>query len=106
VSIAKRVAYLRYVGVPAASGQAFELAADVPVEPFFADREILEHHGWRIVHPWSVAGSPTAYQRFIARSRAEFGCPKPIYRQLHTGWCSDRSVCYLAAGRAVLMADT
>ncbi len=34
------------------------------------------------------------------------GCPKPIHRELRTGWFSDRSACYLASGRPVLIEDT
>jgi hypothetical protein len=106
VSVSKRVGYLRYVGLPAATQRPFELAADVPAEPYFADREILEHHGWRVVHPWQVTASPCDYQEFIVKSYAEFACPKPLYRELRTGWFSDRSACYLATARPVIMEDT
>ena len=34
------------------------------------------------------------------------GVPKPIHRELRTGWFSDRSACYLASGRPVLTEDT
>jgi hypothetical protein len=63
-------------------------------------------HNWRLVNPWEVAASPMDYRGYIARSRAEFGCPKPIFRELRTGWFSDRSACYLASGRPVLAEDT
>ncbi len=53
-----------------------------------------------------VAGTVSGYQRYLRRSRAEFGCPKPIHRALRTGWFSDRSACYLASGRPVLIEDT
>ena len=53
-----------------------------------------------------VAGTVSGYQRYLRRSRAEFGCPKPIHRELRTGWFSDRSACYLASGRPVLIEDT
>ncbi|MGH7249329.1 MAG: glycosyltransferase family 1 protein, partial [Pseudomonadota bacterium] len=50
--------------------------------------------------------TPAAYREFILRSRAEILCPKPVFRELHTGWFSDRSVCYLASGRPVLAEET
>jgi hypothetical protein len=53
-----------------------------------------------------VARSPLRYQNYIERSRAEFCCPKPFYREFRTGWFSDRSVAYLASGRPVLAEDT
>jgi hypothetical protein len=38
--------------------------------------------------------------------RAEISCPKPVFRELKTGWFSDRSACFLASGRPVLALDT
>ena len=53
-----------------------------------------------------VSKTPEAYREFIQRSRAEFCVPKHGYVAMHTGWVSDRSVCYLASGRPVLMEET
>jgi len=53
-----------------------------------------------------VAASPHAYRTYIQRSRAEISCVKPIYRELKSGWLSDRSVAYLASGRPVLAENT
>jgi hypothetical protein len=106
LSISKRQAYLRYVGLPARTGRAFELAAVIDTEKEAGDHVALSDSGWKIVDPWKVAKSPFDYQRYIQGSRAEVSCPKPIYRELRTGWFSDRSVCYLASGRPVLAEDT
>ncbi len=62
------------------------------------DRELLRGAGWRLVHPHRVAGTLSDYQRYLRRSRAD--------RALRTGWFSDRSACYLASGRPVLIEDT
>jgi hypothetical protein len=105
-SISKRDAYLRYLSLPAVTGRSFELAALIASGDDTGDRELLERHGWRIADPWRVAGSPQAYQRYIQQSRAEIMCPKPVFRELGTGWFSDRSVCYLASGRPVLAERT
>ena len=59
-----------------------------------------------LADPSVVAGSLAAYRRYIRRSRAELSCPKPIHRDLRTGWFSDRSAAYLASGRPVLTEDT
>ena len=56
--------------------------------------------------PHQVAASPAAYADYVRRSRAEISCPKPIYRELQTGWLSDRSAAYLASGRPVLAGDS
>jgi hypothetical protein len=46
------------------------------------------------------------YQDFIAHSRGELTVAKDIYVQPNSGWFSDRSVCYLAAGRPVVTMRT
>jgi hypothetical protein len=47
-----------------------------------------------------------AYRRYIQGSRAEFSPVRPICSLGRSGWFSDRSGCYLAAGRPVVMEDT
>ena len=47
-----------------------------------------------------------SYADFIGRSRGEFTVAKDIYVRARSGWFSDRSVCYLASGRPVLMQET
>lgn len=106
LSVSKRDAYLRYVEMPRRTRRPFELAANIHRDDYAGDRERFRAHGWRVIDPHQVAGSPADYQRYVARSRAEFGCGKPIHAALKTGWFSDRSACYLAAGRPVLLEET
>jgi hypothetical protein len=106
LSLGKRDAYHEYLDLPARTGYPFELAANIWVDDGMDDRQILIRKGWRWVDPHEVAGSPSAYQEYIEQSRAEICCPKPIYRELKTGWFSDRSAAYLASGRPVLMGET
>lgn len=106
LSISKRDAYCEYLDLAQRTGQSFELAANIWHDKDMDERDILTRSGWRWVDPHKVAGSPSAYQEYIRRSRAEICCPKPIYRQLKTGWLSDRSAAYLASGRPVLMGET
>lgn len=106
LSVSKRDAYLRYIKLPRLSQRSFELAANISIKDKTGDRELLKSHDWRLVHPHRVAASPSAYQKYISRSRAEFCCPKPIHRELRSGWFSDRSAAYLAAGRPVLAEET
>jgi hypothetical protein len=47
-----------------------------------------------------------AYADFIRFSRGEFTVAKDIYVRPNSGWFSDRSVCYLAAGRPVITMRT
>lgn len=108
LSNSKRDGYFRYIELPKRARRPFELAAQIypDDQTGVRDRERLQGHGWNLVDPWEVAGSPGAYQHYIAGSRAEIMCPKPIFRELKTGWFSDRSACYLASGRPVLAEDT
>jgi hypothetical protein len=106
LSVSKRDAYLASASLPRRTGRAFELAVNLDPDDVSGDRERLLADGWRLVDPHDVAASPSEYQRYLAASRAEFACPKPIHRALRTGWFSDRSACYLASGRPVLFEDT
>ena len=53
-----------------------------------------------------VSRSLWDYRDFIQRSRAEFGVAKHAYVANRSGWFSDRTECYLAAGRPALVQDT
>ena len=106
LSVSKRLAFLRYLALPSRTGRPFELAANIHPDDRTGDRELLRSHGWRLVHAHDAAGSPSAYRNYIAASRAEIACAKTIFRELRTGWFSDRSACYLASGRPVLAEDT
>jgi hypothetical protein len=70
------------------------------------DLSALAAHGWTLVDPPRVAGTPATYRRFLQRSKAEFGIAKSGYVVSRCGWFSDRSVCYLASGRPVIAQDT
>ena len=47
-----------------------------------------------------------AYREYVQRSKGEFTATKQIVVALNTGWFSDRSACYLAAGRPVITQET
>jgi hypothetical protein len=66
----------------------------------------LENAGWRLLPPQAAAGDPERYQQFIQNSGAEFMVAKNMYVDTASGWFSDRSVCYLASGKPVLVQDT
>ena len=70
------------------------------------DLAALRAHGWELLDPAEVAGTPAAYRDFIRASRAELAIAKSGYVNARCGWFSDRSACYLASGRPVLAQDT
>jgi hypothetical protein len=54
----------------------------------------------------SVSRTPADYRAFIRSSRGEFGVAKHTYVATRSGWFSDRTECYLAAGRPAIVQDT
>jgi glycosyltransferase involved in cell wall biosynthesis len=103
----KRVSFLEFVDLPQRTSQALELAlylsdSDLDVQ----DRRLLESQGWRVRHSRDVAGTPEEYQGYIQGSRGEFSCAKPSCMRFQNAWVSDRTLCYLASGRPVVVQDT
>jgi hypothetical protein len=71
-----------------------------------ADRKTLESHGWGIVEPRDVAATPQGFRDHVAASTAEFSVAQGVYVESGSGWFSDRTAAYLAAGRPALVQDT
>ena len=71
-----------------------------------ADRAHLESHGWRVRDSREVAGSPEAYRAYVQQSRGEFSAAKPSCREFQNAWVSDRTLCYLASGKPVVVQHT
>ena len=67
---------------------------------------MMEQRGWRIRHASEVSRTPEMYRSYIQRSRGELSCVKPSCIKLKNGWIGDRSLCYLASGKPVVMQDT
>ena len=92
--------FLKYLDLPRHLTQPFCLAM-MGTRP-----ETLTAHGWQVEPGEIISRSPQTYRAFIRASRAEFSVPKHGYVASRAGWFSDRSVCYLASGRPVLIEDT
>jgi hypothetical protein len=97
--------FRKFVTLPRLTGAPFELALDID-ESETTDLALLDGNGWTRVDPRAVADQPSSYQEYIAGSRAELMVAKNLYVDTRGGWFSDRSICYLAAGRPVLVQDT
>jgi len=101
----KRLAFLQFAELPRHASQPLELALYVD-DRDREDRARLEHHGWRVRDSREVAGSPEAYRSYIQRSRGEFSCAKASCMEFQNAWVSDRTLCYLASGKPVVVQDT
>ncbi|HEU0316281.1 MAG TPA: hypothetical protein VFR49_03060 [Solirubrobacteraceae bacterium] len=67
---------------------------------------LLERHGWRVVPALALSRAPDAYRGYIQGSTGEFTVAKDQNVRLRSGWFSDRTATYLAAGRPAVVQDT
>lgn len=89
-----------YLDLPKRTAQRLRIA-QMGIDP-----ALLERHGWNVSPGEVISRTPGSYRDFIQKSRAEISVPKNGYVKMRGGWFSDRSVCYLASGRPVLIEDT
>jgi hypothetical protein len=100
----KHVNFLRYIDFPRCRpGTCFCIAMEPPDEEV---RLAVVAGGWGLVDPGPISADMQRYRDFISHSRGEFTVAKDIYVRPNSGWFSDRSVCYLAAGRPVVTMRT
>jgi hypothetical protein len=99
----KHQEFLKFLHLPEQSHRPFELAlaCDDP-----DTLQLLRSHGWRVRDAIALSEDILPYRDYILQSRGEFTVAKDQNIRLRTGWFSDRSVCYLAAGRPVITQDT
>jgi hypothetical protein len=100
----KHVNFLQFLDLPLRRpGACFRMAILPPDEHV---RDEIERHGWSLVDPRPISADLSRYNDFIAHSGGEFTVAKDIYVRPNSGWFSDRSACYLAAGRPVVTMRT
>lgn len=99
----KHLEFLKFIDLPQRIHQPLELALACGDEDAL---RLLQSHGWRIVDAMSVSRDPFIYREYIWNSRGEFTVAKDQNVRLRSGWFSDRSACYLAAGKPVITQDT
>jgi hypothetical protein len=112
--------FLKFLDVPRRAGVALELAMNpadrTPVRPqdneavpalglAGDDRAGLEAAGWRVTGA-GFTTDPWRYRDYVLASRGEFTVARDLHVRLRSGWFSERSACYLAAGRPVVTQDT
>jgi hypothetical protein len=103
-SWSKRTEWMKFLDLPARTGERFAVAMDVDETP--GDGDLLLRHGWEITDPVAVSRDALRYRDFIRASKGEFTVAKDLNVRLNSGWFSDRAACYLAAGRPVVTQDT
>jgi hypothetical protein len=93
------------IDLPTRTKEKFLLALAIH-ENEAKDLELLRANEWQLLDPAKVASTPKRFAGFVRGSKAEFGLAKSGYVHADCGWLSDRSLCYLAAGRPVLAQET
>jgi hypothetical protein len=111
--------FLKIIDLPRRTRQPLELALAVrghagdgesgwvPLKEEDADAiRDLTRHGWRVTNATTLSREIGPYRDYILGSRGEFTVAKDQNVRLRSGWFSDRSACYLGAGRPVITQDT
>jgi hypothetical protein len=98
----KDIEFKRFITLPESSALSIELALEGIRDQ---DASMMRDEGWGIVSAREL-GDPAAYRHYIRTSSGEFTVAKDQNIRMRSGWFSDRSVCYLAAGRPVISQDT
>ena len=101
----KHHAYMKIVDLPRRTGAELELAmglSGVTAEI----QAMLRSHGWQVADASAMSLDPWLYRDYICDSGAELSVAKDMVTRTRCGWFSERSACYLAAGKPVITEDT
>jgi hypothetical protein len=102
----KHVEFLKFIDLPRSTPQRIELALLCKTDDDLRDIQFLQSHGWLVRDALAISRDICTYRDYILHSRGEFTVAKDQNIRLRSGWFSDRSACYLAAGRPVVTQDT
>jgi len=94
--------FTKFIDLPTRRPLQMELAATVGEDV----KQLLKKHGWRQTDSIAISRDSDVYRDYIQRARGEFTVARDQYVRPKTGWFSDRSACYLAAGRPVITQET
>jgi hypothetical protein len=82
--------------------EKFELALGSTTAPV----DELKAKGWDIISSLVPTKTPWTYQEYIQQSKGEWSIAKHGYVASNSGWFSERTACYLASGKPVVVQDT
>lgn len=113
--------FLRFISVPTRVRTPIELATNLikPESLKHGPNEIVRTGGvgddaytlltenrWQLTDARTFTLDPWEYQRYIQASSGEFTVARDLNVRTRSGWFSERSACYLAAGRPVITQNT
>lgn len=94
--------FRRFIELPQRCGPVFELAIAGNKVPWAE----LHAAGWKTQPAIEVTRTVEDYLRYIGESRGEWSVAVNLEVKTRSGWFSDRSAAYLAAGKPVVVQDT
>ena len=97
---------MRLLELPSYCSQKLELALSGQDAEIAKIVKSLKAAGWLVRSAREISANLSTYKTYVTGSRGEFSVAKNAYVKTRSGWFSDRSVCYLAAGRPVILQDT
>lgn len=100
----KREEFRRFRNVPRHVDAPLEIA--MAVDAHAGELAPFHEAGWTFCEAGSVCESFENYATYLAGSSAEFSVAKSGYVLSKGGWVSDRSVCYAATGRPLVVQAT
>ncbi len=98
--------FMRLLELPSYCSQKLELALAGRDAEIAEVTKSLQAAGWLVRDGREISASLSTYRTYLIGSHGEFSVAKQAYVKTRSGWFSDRSVCYLAAGRPVILQDT
>jgi hypothetical protein len=99
----KSLSFKELMNLPAhVRNEQIEIAMGSPTAPV----EELKQKGWQIISSMIPTQTPWTYQQYIAASKGEWSVAKQGYVATSSGWFSERSLCYMASGKPVIVQDT
>jgi hypothetical protein len=102
----KDVEFKRFMSLPErVAPTTIELAIG-PGHGQHTPHDLLRYKGWKLVDPSDVCPDVDSLRSYTESSMAEWSVAKNGYVLGQSGWFSERSARYLAAGRPVVVQDT
>ncbi|MBD2247166.1 hypothetical protein [Nostoc sp. FACHB-888] len=98
--------FMRLLELPSYCSQKLELALAGKDAEIAEVAKSLQAAGWLIRDGKEISANLSTYITYLTGSRGEFSVAKQAYVKTRSGWFSDRTVCYLAAGRPAILQDT
>jgi hypothetical protein len=95
--------FYKFISLPRLAGEPLELALVIDHED--PDLDLLRDQGWLLEDP-AIVSTPASFIDYVSGSAGEFTCANGGYVGTRCGWFPQRSACYLAAGRPVVLQAT